>query len=266
MAERHIVIGTDSRFRGLEDYLLSNPITGSSTTSVNTLPGGRLLSVYNSVKTTVLAIKKKSSLPSRPFSLTISAGICDLTSKIRHEGGQELCYPASQLDSVTSTLDLISSLSLTELNAPVKFSTIPPSNMAKYRDHMFRQHKLTSSVFTDELLQMQQKLLEEDITKINNYIYQLNDKQNVRTIRLEKNVTKSSVKIRGRNNGNKKTVRSYIYDKLYDGVHACPTLQQEWFFFLSKSIYNDLISNSSPTDFVAEDENQTCDTWDYKRL
>ena len=125
MAERDIIVATDSRFRGLQDYLFQNRIPGSRTTAVKVLPGGTLLSCFHKIKSCVDSIKN-SRLSDLPFSLTIAAGICDFTTKVKNGDASELCYPDSKLHSVISNLEFISSRSLTELKTPICFSTIPP--------------------------------------------------------------------------------------------------------------------------------------------
>ena len=82
MAERDIIISTDSRFRGLEDYLLQNHIPGSRTLAVKVLPGGTLLYCYNQTKSGFYNTLSPH-LSELPFSLTIAAGICDFTTKIK---------------------------------------------------------------------------------------------------------------------------------------------------------------------------------------
>ena len=70
MAEQHVIVATDSRFRGLEDYLLQIHIPDSSTTTVKVIPGGSLLNCFHSVKSCVIRVKK-SNLPDLPVSLTV---------------------------------------------------------------------------------------------------------------------------------------------------------------------------------------------------
>ena len=260
MANRHVVIATDSRFRGLDDYLIHNHIPGSHTTKAELLPGGTLLSCYYKLKTCVKSVKR-SRLPDLPFSLTIAAGICDFTTKVPNGEASELCYPKSKLHSVISDLDLISSLAISELQTPIHFSTIPPCSMCLYRDHQYKYHNLRDSFFSDELLLTQQKQLESDITEVNDHIYKLNGGNDVRTIRLEKNLSVSSTKRRGRHNQKKKIVKAYVYDQLYDGVHAVEHLQYQWFGFLQTAIKNDIISNSTPSDYIPEDEAPPSRSW-----
>ena len=61
-AERYIIIDTDSRFRGLEDYLDANPISSSFHSTVNTIPGGTLKHVYNSIKKKQFHLSKKMKI------------------------------------------------------------------------------------------------------------------------------------------------------------------------------------------------------------
>ena len=97
--------------------------------------------------------------------------------------------------------------------------------------------------------------------QVNDHIYKLNQRNDVRTIRLEHNLTVSSTKRRGRHNQNKKTVKSFVYNQLYDAVHANYDLLLEWFGFLRTSINNDIISKSSPSEYIPEDEAPRSRSW-----
>ena len=219
------------------------------------------------LKKTVSLIKENEDTTLKPFHLVVSAGICDFTSKITHSSGTEIHYPISKLDAVISTLEEITALSVQELQCHIKFAAIPPASLMNYRAHQIRMGRLASSIFSDEELQKQQKQLEDDINQVNNYIYQLNDRHNVRTIKLEKNMIKSSIKKRGRKNLNRKIITKFVYHDLYDGVHANHDLQQQCFFFLTMSVYHDIISNSSPSDLLSFEDNTECsETWDFKRV
>ena len=228
MADRHIVIATNSRFRGLEDYLLQNRIPGSRTTIVKVIPGGTLLSCYYALKSSFYGILG-SRLQELPFSFTIAAGICDFTTKMKNGQASELAYPQSKLDQVIADIDFISAMAIAELKNPVRFCTIPPSDMFRYREHQFRRHRHGEPLMSNEVLLAQQKQLECDITLANDHIYQLNTKNEVRTIRLEKNLSVSSTKSHGKLNRRRKVVKSYVYDQLYDGVHANGDLSLQWF-------------------------------------
>ena len=170
MAQHHVVIVTDSRFRGVEDYLLQNHIPGSSTTTVKVVPGGSLMNCFHTVKSSFHRIKK-SNLPDLPLSLTIAAGICDFTTKVKNGPVSELSYPKSKIDSVIATLDSISGMASIEFQTPIRFSTKPPANMFRYREHQFRRHKHIEPSISDEVLLAQQKQLECDIGLANDHIY-----------------------------------------------------------------------------------------------
>ena len=114
MAERHIIISTDSRFRRLEDYLHHNNIPGSTTTTEKVLPGGSLLSCYHSFKSSVHDILS-SRRPDLLISQTLAAGICDFTRKPANELQKHPILSLNCLDSAIDDFDLISSVSLYEL-------------------------------------------------------------------------------------------------------------------------------------------------------
>ena len=105
------------------------------------------------------------------------------------------------------------------------------------------------------------KQLEYDITTVNEHIYQLNGRNEVRTIRLEKKLCKSTTKRRGRQNQYKKVLKSYVYDQLYDGVHGNDALKLEWFAFVRTSVQRDIITQSQPSDFIPEDEEPHSRSW-----
>ena len=91
---------------------------------VKVIPGGTLLSCYYALKSSFHGILR-SRLPELPFSLTIAAGICDFTTKMKNDQASELAYPQSKLDSVIADIDFISAMAIAELKNPVRFSTIP---------------------------------------------------------------------------------------------------------------------------------------------
>ena len=90
------------------------------------------------------------------------------------------------LDSVIADIDFISAMAIAELKNPVRFSTIPSTDMFRYREHQFRRHRHGKQLMSNEVLLAQQKQLECDITLANDHIYQLKTRNEVRAIQLEK--------------------------------------------------------------------------------
>ena len=74
-AERYRIIGTDSRFRGLEEYLNANPISNSFHSIVNATPGGSLKHVYN-IQLKQFQLSKKMKIQHlNPFILFLQASV-----------------------------------------------------------------------------------------------------------------------------------------------------------------------------------------------
>ena len=176
--------------------------------------------------------------------ITIAGGINNLTRKIRHRDGTEIWYdmesPTQKPENVIQEIHSIHQNLSQNFNSTIKFATIPPASIAKFQDFNRTKFRLSHSIFTPGFIQEQQRQLENSIQLINNSITSLNTTNRVRAITWDKDVTKITIKKRGRHGQNKKKITKFIYKELYDGVHAEKKLANTWFKVMTNSIVQDL--------------------------
>lgn len=144
------------------------------------------------------------------------AGICNLTKKIKHQFGSEVLYNPST-EKIQSLIQIIQNSfhTLQNSNCSVKFSTIAPVSLCKFKDLEIRRHLLQRSNYSLEESYLQQNCLESDIREVNLSICELNLEHNVSNIRLDKDISKISCKKRGKNGKNKKKNKSSSYMTIF---------------------------------------------------
>lgn len=270
---RHVLIGTDSRGRKLEQYILKyRPFPEHWKITLAVVPGATLSTIKD-------AIMEKLTKPewgghfesSTDLSVVIAAGICNLTEKQKHTEGVELCYLGeNKVDKCISEISTIQKEFMDTCQLKPKFVTIAPVSLAKYQAFSQEHHQLNQSRFTHEELQSQQKHLEQDIREINETICFINSCNNFRTVRWDRDLLKHTTKKRGRTACNRKKMTKFTYRDLYDGCHAVDDLAETWYRILCNSVVEDFyLGNPSgntvevPSDSDTEDEEK--ESWDFKR-
>lgn len=256
-----IIIGADSRGRGLHRYLNKE----SSWAEMNTIirPGATLKTVAENVQQRIKSIDENESV-SATFFVVLGAGICNLTNKIRHANGTEIVYENGALKKslLINDLDII----YKEMNTPqikTKVCHIPSVSLLKSRQHFFLTKKLCKSIFTDSEILEQQKSLETDISDINLHISSLNQKYKRLSVRWDRDIFTTKSKKRGYNKTYKK-VSFWNYSNLPDGVHPNSILESKWFTYLFKSLDKELsLFYSNDTDSASDSDSET---WDFKRV
>jgi len=265
----HILIGTDSRGRGLADFIkYINPFPSNWANHLIILPGRNISAITDDIinKIKILPVEEDSQI-----LVAIAGGICNLTEKrnINNGRGYLLNYStelsAFKVNSVQTSIQE-SFNKLTEYNAIIKFATIPPVSLAKNAMHF--SHTLSNQ--QTQNLVSQQSQLETDIQLINNYISSVNEANGARTIRWDNDIIKHHMKRRGTKKTLKK-ITKFVYNNMDDGVHPNSYLRCKWFYALCQSIVND-INEKLPLPEILEynldDEQQNendDDTWDFKR-
>jgi hypothetical protein len=148
----------------------------------------------------------------------------------------------------------------------LQVATIPPVSLLKYSAFSQSRYGNFYTTFTEKEYAMQQNLLEEHIKYINNAICVLNKSKNLRTIRWDRDLMKSTTRKRGKYMTNKNKITKFAYNHLYDGVHPDDHLQHHWYRVMCQSIVTDICENSlyPPSSSEDEDDHQM-DTWDFKR-
>lgn len=113
----------------------------------------------------------------------------------------------------------------------VQFATIPPVSKNKIflKEYQSERGNLKSSEYSSDESAAQQEALENDIKFINDKISQYNANYNSSSIRLDKDITKMSIKQRGRNGTCKKRTSKFFYDNFYDGIHPERSLAKNGF-------------------------------------
>ena len=108
----------------------------------------------------------------------------------------------------------------------------------------------------------QQKNLERDIVKINLEICSINESNGMKNIHLDKDISKITVKHRGKCGQNRKKLSKFCYDQFYDGVHPNFSLKTKWFSILCRTTVLDFIYHEF-SDIEESDEEK--ESWDFKR-
>lgn len=80
--QNHIIIGTDSRGRGLKDFLAKATLFPQSHVHLGIFPGGNFSTVSSKVWNEVLSLQSLND--KIEIHAYVAAGICNLTKKIRH--------------------------------------------------------------------------------------------------------------------------------------------------------------------------------------
>lgn len=254
----HIIFGTDSRGRGLEQYIHQNNALTTHTLHCIIIPGGTLSTIIQQVQNKIQSLTQQHNHTT--IHCTIAAGICNLTKKTFHQGGMEISY-LRDANNIASIKQTISSTYQTMHSNNIHFNLvhIPPASISKYSEFNIQHGKLKQSSFTTTDFHEQQTTLEQDIQDINNHISTQNQIYSTLSIRWDRDILKCKKRKRGRNNNNTKISQCFSYSDLYDGVHANSQLKNKWFYFLVKSTDKSVFK--SDTDSEEEEEN----TWDFKR-
>lgn len=151
-----------------------------------------------------------------------------------------------------------------DYNVILKFATIPPVSLLKNNERF----SAISSSFSQAQINDEQKILEEDVMNVNSFISSINEMNNTRTVRWDKDIIKIHMKRRGTHQTLKK-ISKFIYKDLYDGVHPYMELAYKWYFALCQSIINDgkdMPSQHLDVEVEEDDEEENMESWDFKRV
>lgn len=182
--------------------------------------------------------------------LFFCAGLCDLTTKVKHDFGAEITYSreSSNFNIIIPELTAIQG-ELFNREIPVIFTSIPPASISKYRDFNFnrfdahtQQYRLTKSLFSDRDIAETPKKLQQDVMIINDQIVELNFQQGMSNIRWDKPITKHRTYIK--NNKRRKSSK-FCYDSMYDGVHPDDYLSVVWYSSMCTTLLHYLLELSN---------------------
>ena len=195
----------DSRVRGLRSGKLSNLIS-----DIWCVPGAKLSSLENNIRDTVILHHGEDEYDGK-LHIYISAGICDLTKRLKSQNYQEVIFETLKRDSaitrVKGLLNEMNTLTLNQNAVPV-FCTVYPMSLRDWNTSRLR-HKKTNKLNHENEYPNMQRSLEETIEIINNFIYSLNKQNKISTPDINKTLKHN----RGKGN------HSYKYNLLKDGCH-----------------------------------------------
>lgn len=193
----NIILATDSRGRGLNTYLQKmNPFPPHWHVYLLFKPGASIERLSHEAQLLIQSSSDKTA----PYHVVFMGGICNLTEKFKHQFGTEIVYQHSS-DKVQLLLHSIEkifhqiSLS-TSFSSTVQFATIPLVSIKKFKAYQSERGNLKSSKYSSDESAAQQEALENYIRFINNKISEYKTNYNSSSIRLDKDVTKISIKKR----------------------------------------------------------------------
>ena len=262
--ETCIVIATDSRGRGLQDFIQeTNPFPSHWTVKHIFKPGATVKMLSDAVQNYIMHMHPNAaSQHDSRVLVAIAAGICNLTNKMKHSGGVELRYDGgSKPDILKNDLECLHS-KLVSLGCIPKIVSIAPVSIDKYAQFSMKLHRLHTPIIPLDIKQTMQKDLERDVRDVNQHVMYLNFSSGVSNVRWDKSISKVSCKRRGRNNNHMKKKLSFVYTKLFDGCHPNTDLAFQWFQQMCNSIYTDVVVPIPELSSSDEDPEQE---WDFKR-
>ena len=267
----------DSRGRGLQKYLsVRNPFPDNCNFYVRFIPGGTLIDMHNHIQQFLSAPRTQAH---HNIIITIFADICNLTTKHgTNKHGRPIydncnycTLPFTSITYITShkqqflhDIAYIHSNIQHYPNTFVKFAPIAPAHLLKYTQHFCnKEHNTDITSFNNispDIL-TQQKQLETDIIEINQYISQLNTANLVRTVRLDRDISRQLTMKRGRKGQNTKEVTKFVYGNAPDGVHVNNRISNKWFKALAKSASSDVLQPLThiPVDILHHEEEEEDD-------
>ena len=216
---RKVIFVTDSRGRGLREFIKEDKFLLSPSEVIVT-PGATI----NTLQEIIRQYDDGTAL------IIVAAGICNLTQKFYKKGKPKVTY-----HRIAGVHEGDDSFNLSVLKDQIRalkaayreriiIATIPPGGLVNYSTY------IDPEVSTQEQLALsgQQLTLEEDIIKVNEFIFELNTSDNLPTIRLDKSLAVTSVK--------KSSIKwKYKYNKLLDGFHPKDPLKKTWFKLLANA-------------------------------
>lgn len=258
-----IIIAMDSRGANLNRFLHSHHLELPQHKYNNktiVIPGAQLNTLKNAIDKTIQTSKNHTN------TIIIAAGICNLTHKVHHATGMEVTYTHTpeKVASIIANMEQIYTNFHQKYNSQTTFACIPPVSLTKHKDFNKDRNKLSSSIFTTEETQLQQKHLEEDIKQLNQAIIHINNSHSLRSIRWDRDIMKTTTKLRGRNKQNRKQITKFTYKHLYDGIHPNILLANKWYTFLCRAVTLDSTNKLSELS-SSDDDQDEADSWDFKR-
>lgn len=194
---------------------------------VHSKPGGKLIKLCEIAKNTLKNVDEDKIV----YFIAGIPDICALDKnreqnyqesylKLKDENGKIIDHVAKFKQLIDKVILYMSSVQ----NCKVVFATITTISFEVWNTTRLSQGKTNSLMYVDQYAEMQ-NVLNSSLMEINNFITEINRRQNVVTPFLHTPVQKSKYgKIR------------YMYSKLSDGVHPCGELSEIWIDRLHSAI------------------------------
>ena len=226
----YLIFGATSRGANLYDFIQKqNPFPQIINPQVVVKRGGSINQIHNDITVKINTVGQE-----HVRCIIYIAGLCDMTKKVSHDFGTEICYfrEKSNVCHIIQEYQQIQR-ELQATNIPVMFSSIAPATIGKYiefnlykYDTRKQSYRLFKSLYTDTDIEMQQRNLVNDIRLIHDQIQALNVSNGMPNIRLDKPLQKTKIFNKG---SKSKKIFKFRYNDLYDGVHADDFLYQWWY-------------------------------------
>ena len=254
---KHVVIYTDSRGRGLKEHIGTEFNNNDVQTTIVKKSGARLAEL-------ILEAEGALNRNKHIVYLVISAGICDLTSRVSGEV-RMLRYIRNQ-EKIDSLKNQISELYRKFPNR-INIATIYPASLQNYHHH----HNRSESIIENK---EEQDSLISDIAELNSVIVKCNIETSKQSINLSGLFMRSSIKKK-----EKKRVTKLNHSYLPDGVHPSEEAKEKCFdrfkTVLKPELTRRLLAlrgeehlqegkrTQDPMEDSTESENE--ETWDFKK-
>ena len=185
MYMNHIVIGTDSRGRGLREYITRSNFFPQSHIHLGIFPGGKFDHVSSKALQQVDGIFRQDKLAS--VYCYVGAGICNLTTKSKFMHGTNINYVQNSENVANLKNNIVNFYHTTHKNGiHAKIIHIPPVSLLAYNKYS------TSNQMYDmqDTISTEQAKLEENLDSINDYISKINQDYRKTSVRWDKDLKK----------------------------------------------------------------------------
>jgi hypothetical protein len=256
-----LVIITDSRGRGLQNFIDAHDLENDFTIVLKTIRGCDLRRAASIVRTLLPRYSHRN------YYCIVSVGICSFTEKAKSKSKRSITYPLNAREQkVESAIQIISDLKA-EFGSRINFPTIIPASLGKFYSYFNPNRSSPSS------LEEEQIALVADLKTVNEKIKQGNQELPTTTINLCNRFFSSSIKINKRKKSRtKRRVEKFNDSQLFDGLHLSPEARPACFSLYFESATRDLHDLRLTTEGLSQDssvEESASDSelpdWDFKR-
>jgi lysophospholipase L1-like esterase len=201
----------DSRVKGFKEHALTYKLSDNWSK-----PGARINQMEDLIRDCIIMHHGEDSYKNS-LHIYISAGICDITKRLKGKGYEEVIVNLNEIEStkckIIRSLNDIQKFTLNEGATPI-FTTIYPMSLHDWNNNRLCQRKTTNLQHVELYPKMQTKM-EEMIREVNTHIININVNIGVATPLIHKHL------VHNRGKGNS----SYKFNMLNDGCHPNQTLK-----------------------------------------